>query len=102
RSAIRPNTRALFAESIANARNDVLDTRAVSAVGEEFAIPLIVDNTLATPAILRPLEHGAAIVVHSASKFLAGHGSVLGGVIVDDGRFDAEGAGHNAPNLVLP
>lgn len=102
RAAIRPNTRALFAESLANARNDVLDVAAVSAVGEESAIPLIVDNTLATPALLRPLEHGAAIVVHSASKFLAGHGSVLGGVVVDDGRFDAERAGHNAPHLVLP
>lgn len=102
RAAIRPNTRALFAESLANARNDVLDVRAISDVGDEHAIPLIVDNTLATPALLRPLEHGAAIVVHSASKFLAGHGSVLGGVIIDDGRFDAALAGHNAPHLVLP
>ncbi|KAG4069913.1 hypothetical protein HA402_006761 [Bradysia odoriphaga] len=102
RAAIRPNTRALFAESIANARNDILDIAAVSAVGDEFAIPLIVDNTLATPYLVRPLEHGASIVVHSASKFLAGHGSVLGGVIVDDGRFDAAKAGHNAPHLVLP
>lgn len=102
RSAIRPNTRALFAESIANARNDVLDIAAVAAIADESAIPLIIDNTLATPALLRPIEHGAAIVVHSASKFLAGHGSVLGGVIVDDGRFDAEHAGHNAPHLVLP
>jgi len=102
RRAIRPNTRALFAESIANARNDVLDVAAVSAVGDEAALPLIVDNTLATPYLLRPLEHGAAVVVHSASKFLAGHGSVLGGVIVDDGRFDAAAAGHNAPHLVLP
>jgi O-acetylhomoserine (thiol)-lyase len=102
RAAIRPNTRALFAESLANARNDVLDIRAISDIGDEFAIPLIIDNTLATPALLRPIEHGAAIVVHSASKFLAGHGSVLGGVIVDDGRFDAEHAGHNAPHLVLP
>jgi O-acetylhomoserine (thiol)-lyase len=102
RAAIRPNTRALFAESLANARNDVLDVAAVSAIADEVAVPLIVDNTLATPALLRPLEHGAAVVVHSASKFLAGHGSVLGGVIVDDGRFDAERAGHNAPHLVLP
>lgn len=102
REAVRPTTRALFAESLANARNDVLDIAAVSAVGDESAIPLIVDNTLATPALLRPIEHGAAVVVHSASKFLAGHGSVLGGVIVDDGRFDAERAGHNAPHLVLP
>jgi O-acetylhomoserine (thiol)-lyase len=102
RAAIRPNTRALFAESIANARNDVLDIAAVSEVADAAAVPLIVDNTLATPALLRPLEHGAAMVVHSASKFLAGHGSVLGGVIVDSGRFDAESAGHNAPHLVLP
>ncbi|MFJ2552457.1 O-acetylhomoserine aminocarboxypropyltransferase/cysteine synthase family protein [Microbacterium sp. NPDC087591] len=102
RAAIRPNTRALFAESIANARNDILDIAAVSAVADEAAIPLIVDNTLATPYLVRPLEHGAAIVVHSASKFLAGHGSVLGGVIIDDGRFDAARHGHNAPHLVLP
>ena len=101
-AAIRPTTRALFAESIANARNDILDIAAVSAVADEFAIPLIVDNTLATPFLLRPIEHGAAMVVHSASKFLAGHGSVLGGVILDDGRFDADKAGHNAPHLVLP
>ena len=102
RDAIRPETRALFAESIANARNDILDIAAVSAVGDEAALPLIVDNTLATPYLLRPLEHGAAIVVHSASKFLAGHGSVLGGVIVDDGRFDARRAAHHAPHLVAP
>lgn len=100
RTAIRPNTRALFAESIANARNDVLDIAAVSAVGDETGIPLIVDNTLATPYLVRPLEHGASIVVHSASKFLAGHGSVLGGVIVDSGRFDATRSGHHAPHLL--
>ncbi|MBT2485673.1 MULTISPECIES: O-acetylhomoserine aminocarboxypropyltransferase/cysteine synthase family protein [unclassified Microbacterium] len=102
RAAVRPHTRALFAESLANARNDVLDVAAVAAVADDHAIPLIVDNTLATPYLFRPLEHGAAIVVHSASKFLAGHGSVLGGVIVDDGRFPADSAGHNAPHLVLP
>ena len=102
RAAIRPNTRALFAESISNARNDILDIAAVSAVGDDLGIPLIIDNTLATPYLLRPLEHGASIVVHSASKFLAGHGSVLGGVVVDNGRFDAEKSGHNAPHLVLP
>nr|WP_314841577.1 PLP-dependent transferase [uncultured Microbacterium sp.] len=102
RAAVRPNTRALFAESIANARNDLLDIAAIADVADAFAVPLIVDNTLATPFLVRPLEHGASIVVHSASKFLAGHGSVLGGVIVDDGRFDAAKAGHNAPHLVLP
>lgn len=84
RAAVRPNTRAFFAESLANARNDVIDVAAISALADEFAVPLIVDNTLATPVLLRPLEHGAAMVVHSASKFLAGHGSVLGGVIVGD------------------
>ncbi|MFF5626400.1 O-acetylhomoserine aminocarboxypropyltransferase/cysteine synthase family protein [Microbacterium sp. NPDC012755] len=102
RAAIRPTTRALFAESIANARNDILDIAAIAAIGDEHAVPLIVDNTLGTPYLVRPLEHGASIVVHSASKFLAGHGSVLGGVVVDDGRFDADRAGHNAPHLVLP
>ncbi|SIT72973.1 O-acetylhomoserine aminocarboxypropyltransferase/cysteine synthase family protein [Microbacterium sp. RU33B] len=97
---IRPSTRALFAESIANARNDLLDIAAVSAVGDAHGIPLIVDNTLATPYLLRPIEHGAAIVVHSASKFLSGQGSVLGGVIVDDGRFDAGRSGVLFPHLV--
>lgn len=102
RSLIRSNTRALFAESISNARNDVLDIAAIARVGDAAGIPLIVDNTLATPALLRPIEHGAAIVVHSASKFLAGHGSVLGGVIVDNGRFDVARNGHLFPHLVLP
>jgi O-acetylhomoserine (thiol)-lyase len=102
RAAVQPNTRAFFAESIANARNDILDIAAVSVVADEAAVPLIVDNTLGTPFLVRPLEHGASIVVHSASKFLAGHGSVLGGVIVDNGRFDAARTGHNAPHLVLP
>ncbi|MEW1833828.1 PLP-dependent transferase [Microbacterium sp. NPDC079995] len=100
RRAIRPETRVLLGESIANARNDVLDVASVAAVGEEVGIPLIVDNTFATPYLLRPLEHGAAIVVHSASKFLAGQGAVLGGVIVDDGRFDASRSGHLFPHLV--
>ncbi len=102
RAAITPRTTAFFAESIANARNDILDVRAVSDVAAEIGAPLVVDSTLATPFLLRPLEHGAAIVVHSASKFLAGQGSVLGGVIVDDGRFDAARSGHLAPHLVLP
>ncbi|MFT4156624.1 MAG: PLP-dependent transferase [Microbacterium sp.] len=102
RAEIRPNTRALFGESIANARNDILDIAAVSAIGDESGIPLIVDNTLGTPFLVRPIEHGAAIVVHSASKFLAGQGAVLGGVIVDDGRFDADKSGHLAAHLVRP
>ncbi|MET0673327.1 MAG: aminotransferase class I/II-fold pyridoxal phosphate-dependent enzyme [Microbacterium pygmaeum] len=88
RAKLRPNTRLLFAESIPNPRNDVLDIEAVAGVAHEFGVPLIVDNTLATPYLVRPLEHGADIVVHSASKFLAGHGTVLGGIIVDGGSFD--------------
>lgn len=83
---IRPTTRALFAESIPNPKNDILDIAAVAAVARIHGIPLIIDNTLATPYLVRPIEHGADIVVHSASKFLAGHGSVLGGVIVDVDR----------------
>lgn len=102
RSLIRPNTRALFAESISNARNDVLNIAAIARVADSASIPLIVDNTLATPALLRPIEHGAAMVVHSASKFLAGHGSVLGGVVIDDGRFNVARDGHLFPHLVLP
>lgn len=99
RDAIRPETRAFFAESLSNARNDVLDVAAVAAVGEASGIPLIVDSTFTTPYLLRPIEHGAAVVVHSASKFLAGQGSVLGGVIIDDGRFDSARSGHLFPHL---
>ncbi|WP_439592494.1 O-acetylhomoserine aminocarboxypropyltransferase/cysteine synthase family protein [Microbacterium sp.] len=99
---IRPTTRALFSESLANARNDLLDVRAIADVGDRHGIPLVVDNTLATPYLQRPLEHGAAVVVHSASKFLSGQGSVLGGVIVDDGRFDATASGAKFPHLVEP
>jgi len=100
RAAVTPRTKALFAETLSNARNDVLDIAAVAAVGAESGIPLVVDSTFTTPYLLRPIEHGAAIVVHSASKFLAGQGAVLGGVIVDDGRFDAAASGHLFPHLV--
>lgn len=100
RAAVTPATKAFITESVSNARNDILDIRAINAVGDEFGIPLVVDNTLATPYLLRPIEHGAAVVLHSASKFLAGHGSVLGGVIVDDGRFDAVRHGARFPHLV--
>lgn len=100
RTAITPRTRALFAETLSNARNDVLDIAAVAAVGAERGIPLVVDSTFTTPYLVRPIEHGAAVVVHSASKFLAGQGAVLGGVVVDDGRFDAAASGHLFPHLV--
>lgn len=86
--AILPNTRAIFIESIPNPRNDLVDIRLVADVAHRHGIPLIVDNTFATPYLLRPLEHGADIVVHSASKFLSGHGTVLGGVVIDGGAFD--------------
>lgn len=88
RSAVTPATRAFFAESISNPKNNVLDIAAVAEIAHASGAPLIIDNTLATPYLLRPIEHGADIVVHSASKFLAGHGSVLGGFIVDAGTFD--------------
>ncbi|GAA1638283.1 bifunctional o-acetylhomoserine/o-acetylserine sulfhydrylase [Microbacterium flavum] len=100
--AIRPETRALFAESISNATNRLLDIPAVAAVARRHGIPLVIDNTFATPYLLRPIELGADIVVHSASKFLAGHGSVLGGAIVDSGRFDAARSGALFPHLVAP
>jgi O-acetylhomoserine (thiol)-lyase len=96
---IRPTTRVLFAESIPNPKNEILDIAAVAEVAHRHGTPLIIDNTLATPYLLRPIEHGADVVVHSASKFLAGHGAVLGGVIVDNGRFDAERSGALFPQL---
>ncbi|HEY4267494.1 MAG TPA: O-acetylhomoserine aminocarboxypropyltransferase/cysteine synthase family protein [Galbitalea sp.] len=88
RRRIRPTTRLLFGETIANPSNDVLDLEAVAGVAHENGIPFIVDNTLATPYLLRPAEHGADIVIHSASKFLGGHGSALGGIVVDSGNYD--------------
>jgi O-acetylhomoserine (thiol)-lyase len=99
---IRPTTRALFVESIPNPKNDIVDIAAVARVADEHGIPLIVDNTLATPYLLRPIEHGADIVIHSASKFFAGHGAVLGGLIVDNGRFDVARSGDFFPQLVRP
>ena len=100
--AIRPETRVLFGESIANPRNELFDIAAVAGIAHRHGIPLVVDSTFATPYLLRPIEHGADVVVHSASKFLAGHGAVLGGVIVDNGAFDAERSGALFPHLVEP
>jgi O-acetylhomoserine (thiol)-lyase len=88
RKAARPNTKAFFGETIANPKNDVLDIEAVSKVAHELGVPLIVDNTIATPYLLRPIEHGADVVVHSATKFLSGHGNTIVGAIVDSGNFD--------------
>jgi len=88
RDAIRPNTKAVFAETIGNPKIDVLDIAAIAAAAHEAGVPLIVDNTLATPYLVRPIEHGADVVVHSATKFIGGHGTAIGGVIVDGGTFD--------------
>jgi len=88
RQAINEKTRLVFAESIGNPKNDVLDVEAVAAIAHENGIPLIVDNTFPTPYLLRPIEFGADIVVHSATKFIGGHGTSIGGVIVDSGKFD--------------
>ncbi|GAA3655327.1 O-acetylhomoserine aminocarboxypropyltransferase/cysteine synthase family protein [Microbacterium marinilacus] len=88
RGAVRPNTRAFFAETIGNPTATVLDVRGVADVAHAAGVPLIVDNTVATPALLRPVEHGADLVVYSATKYLAGHGGSLGGLIVDLGTFD--------------
>ena len=88
KAAVRPETKAFYGESIGNPRNDVLDIAGVSAVAHEHGVPLIVDNTVATPWLIRPFEHGADIVVHSATKFIGGHGTSIGGAIIDGGSFD--------------
>jgi O-acetylhomoserine (thiol)-lyase len=99
--AVRENTKAIFAESIGNPKVDVLDIEAVSAVARDAKIPLIVDSTLATPFLLRPFEWGANIVVHSATKFIGGHGTSIGGLLVDGGNFDWAASGK-FPELVEP
>jgi len=88
KKAIRPNTKALYGESIANPKNEILDISAVAEVAHAAGVPLIIDNTVATPYLIRPFEHGADIVVHSATKYIGGHGTAIAGVIVDSGKFD--------------
>ena len=100
-AAIQPNTKVVYAETFGNPNSDVLDLEGVAAVAHKHGIPLIVDNTFGTPYLIRPLEHGADIVVHSATKFLGGHGSSLGGVIVDGGKFDWK-ANDKYPTLSKP
>jgi O-acetylhomoserine (thiol)-lyase len=92
-AAIKPNTKAIFAETIGNPKVDVLDIEAVAKVAHDNGIPLIVDNTLATPYLLRPLEYGANVIVHSATKFIGGHGTSIGGLLVDGGNFDWAASG---------
>jgi O-acetylhomoserine (thiol)-lyase len=88
KDAVRDNTKAFYGETISNPRNDVLDLPGISGIAHQHGLPLIVDNTVATPYLIRPLEHGADIVVHSATKYLGGHGTAIAGVIVDGGTFD--------------
>ncbi len=102
RRAVRPNTKAFFGESISNPKQDVLDIEGVSAVAHEVGVPLVVDNTIATPYLIRPLEWGADIVVHSATKYLGGHGTSIGGVIVDGGKFDYAAQPEKFPNYNQP
>jgi O-acetylhomoserine (thiol)-lyase len=102
RAAARENTKAFFAESIGNPKVDILDIAAVAEVAHEVGVPLIVDNTIATPYLIRPLEHGADIVVHSATKFLGGHGTAIAGVVVDGGRFDFGAHADRFPGLTQP
>ncbi|MFJ2377628.1 bifunctional o-acetylhomoserine/o-acetylserine sulfhydrylase [Streptomyces sp. NPDC087769] len=101
-AAIRPNTKALFAETLGNPRGDVLDIRAVADTAHAAGVPLIVDNTVPTPYLLRPIEHGADVVVHSATKFLGGHGTTIGGVVVDGGTFDFGAHPERFPDFASP
>ena len=101
-AAIRPETKVVYAETFGNPNSDVLDLEGVAAVAHKHGIPFIVDNTFGTPYLIRPLEHGADIVVHSATKFLGGHGSSLGGVIVDGGKFDWLAQPEKFPTLAKP
>ena len=102
RRAVRPNTKAFFAETIGNPRGDILDIEAVAGLAHEAGVPLIVDNTVATPYLIRPFEYGADIVVHSATKYLGGHGTAIAGVIVDSGNFDWAANAEKFPGLTTP
>ncbi|MFE5672505.1 bifunctional o-acetylhomoserine/o-acetylserine sulfhydrylase [Agromyces sp. NPDC056523] len=102
RRAVRPNTKLFFAETIGNPKINVLDIGLVAGIAHDNGIPLIVDNTIATPYLIRPFEHGADIVIHSATKFLGGHGTVIGGVIVDGGRFEWSKNVEKFPGLTEP
>jgi O-acetylhomoserine (thiol)-lyase len=101
-AAIRPNTKVLYAETFGNPNSDVTDIDALAEIAHRHHIPLIIDNTFGTPFLIRPIEHGADIVVHSATKFIGGHGSSLGGVIVDGGSFDWKANADKFPSLAKP
>lgn len=101
-NAIQDNTKAVYIETLGNPNSDVVDIEAIAKIAHAHKIPLVVDNTFATPYLVRPIEYGADIVVHSATKFIGGHGTTLGGVIVDSGKFDWVGAADKFPWLVEP
>lgn len=101
KAAIRDNTKAIYLESLGNPNSDIIDLDRVSEIAHEAGIPVIVDNTFATPYLFRPIEHGADVVVHSATKFIGGHGTVMGGVIIDSGKFDWA-ANDKFPGLSKP
>jgi len=88
RAAIRPNTKAFYGESVGNPKNDVFDFEGISAIAHAEGIPLVIDSTVSTPYLCQPLRHGADIITHSATKFIGGHGTSIGGIIVDGGKFD--------------
>lgn len=95
--AIRDNTKAVYLETLGNPNSDIPDIDAIAAIAHKHGLPLVIDNTFGTPYLIRPIEHGADIVVHSATKFLGGHGTSLGGIIVDSGKFDWKASGRYAP-----
>lgn len=96
-AAIRPNTRMIYLETLGNPNSDIPDIDAVAKIAHDHGLPLVIDNTFGTPYLIRPIEHGADIVVHSATKFIGGHGTTLGGIIVDSGKFDWKASGKYAP-----
>ena len=102
KSAIRPNTKLIFTETLGNPNSDIPDIDALAAIAHSNNIPLVIDNTFGTPYLIRPIEHGADIVVHSATKFLGGHGTTLGGIIVDSGKFDWNAAAEKFAPIALP
>ena len=97
KAAIRPETKAIFIETLGNPNSDIPDIAALAAIAHAHQIPLVIDNTFGTPYLIRPIEYGADIVVHSATKFIGGHGTTLGGIIVDSGKFDWKASGKYAP-----
>ena len=96
-AAIRPDTKAVYLETLGNPNSDIPDIDAISEIAHKHGLPVVVDNTFGTPYLIRPIEHGADIVVHSATKFIGGHGTTLGGIIVDSGKFDWKASGKYAP-----